>query len=84
MRAAGLEEMAKGYVNQQLWGTPDQILRKLEALRADVGDVGCLTAVRFGGSPYDVSERSLNLFAKEVLPVIRNWGGPSEHRQAAE
>lgn len=84
MRAAGLEEMVKGYVNQQLWGTPDQILRKLEALRADIGDVGCLTAVRFGGSPYEVSERSLRLFAKEVLPVIREWGAPAAPRQAAE
>ncbi len=84
MRAAGLEAMAQGYVNQQLWGTPDQILRKLEALRADIGDIGCLSAFRFGGTPFEVSERSMRLFAKEVLPVIRDWQAPVEHRQAAE
>ena len=31
----------------------------------------CLVAFRFGGIPYDVCERSLKLFAKEVLPVLK-------------
>ena len=31
------------------------------------------TSFRFGGTPYDVSERGLQLFAKEVLPVVRSW-----------
>ena len=37
MRAAGLDDMVQGYVDQQLWGTPDQILRKLESRRAVMG-----------------------------------------------
>jgi len=28
---------------------------------------------RFGGTPYDVSERGLKLFAKEVMPVLKSW-----------
>jgi len=84
MRAAGLEDVSRGYANSQLWGTPDQILRKVEALRDAVGDVGCLSAFRFGGTPYEVSERSMRLFAKEVAPVIRKWQAPVEQRQAAE
>jgi alkanesulfonate monooxygenase SsuD/methylene tetrahydromethanopterin reductase-like flavin-dependent oxidoreductase (luciferase family) len=84
MRALGLEDMVRGYVDQQLWGTPDQILRKLESRRAVMGDIGCLAAFRFGGSPYEVSERSMRLFASEVLPVARAWSAPAEHRVAAE
>jgi alkanesulfonate monooxygenase SsuD/methylene tetrahydromethanopterin reductase-like flavin-dependent oxidoreductase (luciferase family) len=84
MRAAGLDDMVRGYVDQQLWGTPDQILRKLEARRAVMGDVGCLCAFRFGTSPFEVSERSMRLFAAEVLPVARTWEAPKEQRQAAE
>jgi alkanesulfonate monooxygenase SsuD/methylene tetrahydromethanopterin reductase-like flavin-dependent oxidoreductase (luciferase family) len=84
MRTAGLEDVVRGYVDQQLWGTPDQILRKLETLRAGIGDIGCLSAFRFGTSPFEVSERSMRLFAKEVMPVIRAWEAPAEHRQAAE
>jgi hypothetical protein len=30
-------------------------------------------AFRFGGTPYEVSERGLKLFAKEVLPVVKSW-----------
>ena len=30
-------------------------------------------AFRFGGIPYDVAERSLKLFAEEVLPVVKSW-----------
>jgi alkanesulfonate monooxygenase SsuD/methylene tetrahydromethanopterin reductase-like flavin-dependent oxidoreductase (luciferase family) len=84
MRAAGLEDMVQAYVDAQLWGTPDQILRKLESRRATMGDIGCLCAFRFGTSPYEVSERSMRLFASEVLPVARAWQSPTEHRQAAE
>jgi alkanesulfonate monooxygenase SsuD/methylene tetrahydromethanopterin reductase-like flavin-dependent oxidoreductase (luciferase family) len=76
--------MVRGYVDQQLWGTPDQILRKLEARRAAMGDVGCLCAFRFGTSPFEVSERSMRLFAAEVLPVARTWQAPKQQRQAAE
>ncbi len=84
MRAAGLEDMVRGYVDAQLWGTPDQILRKLESRRAVMGDIGCLSAFRFGTSPFEVSERSMRLFAKEVLPVARAWQAPTEKLQAAE
>ncbi len=84
MRAAGLDDMVRAYVDQQLWGTPDQILRKLEAYRAAIGDIGCLSAFRFGASPYEVSERSMRLFASEVLPVARAWQAPAEQLQAAE
>ncbi|MBV9775533.1 MAG: hypothetical protein JO143_00645, partial [Acetobacteraceae bacterium] len=79
-----LEDVVRAYVDQQLWGTPDQILRKLEARRAAVGDVGVLCAFRYGGSPFEVSERSMRLFAAEVLPVARAWQSPPEQRQAAE
>lgn len=84
MRAAGLEEVVRAYVDAQLWGTPDQILRKLEARRATMGDVGFLSCFRFGASPFEVSERSMRLFAAEVLPVAREWQSPPEQRQAAE
>lgn len=56
-----------------IWGTPDRILRELEARRAVLGDFELNTAFRFGGVPYDTAERGLKLFAKEVLPVLKTW-----------
>ena len=65
------------------WGTPDKILRGLEERRKIVGDFELNVAFRFGGMPYDVAERGLKLFAKEVLPVLQAQA-PAVARHAAE
>jgi len=56
-----------------IWGTPDRILRQLEARRGVIGEFELNTAFRFGGVPYELAERSMKLFAKEVLPVLKSW-----------
>jgi hypothetical protein len=65
------------------WGTPDKILRGLEKRRNIIGDFELNVAFRFGGTPYEVAERSLRLFAKEVLPVLKSPSS-SKVREAAE
>jgi hypothetical protein len=65
------------------WGTPDKILRGLEERQKIVGDFELNVAFRFGGIPYEVAERGLKLFAKEVLPVLQAQA-PAVARQAAE
>jgi hypothetical protein len=65
------------------WGTPDKILRGLEARRALVGDFELNVAFRFGGTPLEVSERGLRLFAEEVLPVLKSWGPVGAEKTAA-
>ena len=72
-RKAGLEGAVKGFMQAASWGTPDKILRGLEERRRVIGDFEMNVAFRFGGTPYDVSERGLKLFAKEVLPVVKSW-----------
>ncbi|MYC05944.1 MAG: LLM class flavin-dependent oxidoreductase [Chloroflexi bacterium] len=72
-RAAGLEGAVEGFMKAASWGTPDKILRGLEDRRAIVGDFELNVAFRFGGIPLDIAERSLKLFAKEVLPVLKSW-----------
>ena len=73
-KAGGLEGAVTGFMQAASWGTPDKILRGLEARRKVVGDFELNVAFRFGGTPYEVSERGLKLFAKEVLPVVKSWG----------
>ena len=72
-RAAGLDGAVEGFMKAASWGTPDKILRGLEERRAIVGDFELNVAFRFGGIPLDIAERSLKLFAKEVLPVLKSW-----------
>lgn len=73
MRAMGKENIAKAYVDQQAWGTPDQILRKFEERWKYMGPFGALSCFRFAGMPFEVATRSAELFAKEVMPVLRSW-----------
>ncbi len=72
-RKGGLDGAVAGFMQAASWGTPDRILRGLEARRAVIGDFELNVAFRFGGTPYEVSERGLKLFAKEVLPVLKSW-----------
>ena len=73
-RKGGLDGAVTGFMQAASWGTPDKILRGLEARRELLGDFEMNVAFRFGGTPYEVSERGLKLFAKEVLPVVKSWG----------
>ena len=40
-----------GFMQAASWGTPDKILRGLEARRALLGDFELNVAFRFGGTP---------------------------------
>jgi len=70
-RKGGLEGAVEGFMKAASWGTPDKILRGLEERRELLGDFELNVAFRFGGTPYDVCERGLRLFAKEVLPALK-------------
>jgi alkanesulfonate monooxygenase SsuD/methylene tetrahydromethanopterin reductase-like flavin-dependent oxidoreductase (luciferase family) len=82
-RQAGLEGAVTGFMQAASWGTPDKILRNIEARRKVVGHFEANVSFRFGGIPYDIAERSLKLFAKEVLPVLKSWTAAAP-KQAAE
>ena len=78
-----MEGAVNGFMQAASWGTPDKILRGLEDRRRLLGDYELNVAFRFGGTPYDVAERGLKLFAKEVLPVLKSWGPVGAAKVAA-
>ncbi len=73
MAAAGLDAIADAYLAGQTWGSPQQILEKISARRAALGDYDGMFCVRFAGTPFDVVERTLRTFAKKVLPEVKSW-----------
>ena len=77
LRAASMEDKAQAYIEGQIWGTPDHMLRRYEERKKYLGDTGALFIFRFGGAPMDVVERSMRLIATEVLPVLRSWATPA-------
>jgi hypothetical protein len=81
-RKGGIEGAVAGFMQAAIWGTPDRILRELEARRAVIGEFELNAAFRFGGVPYEIAERGLMLFAKEVLPVLQSWRTDATARAA--
>ena len=72
-KAVGLETAARTYCGVNVWGTPEQILEKLRWRRGLIGDFELNMISSYGGMPVDEAERSLRLFAAEVLPELHRW-----------
>ena len=79
----GMDGIIAAFMQAAVWGTPDHILRMFEERRGIVGEFELATSFRFGGTPYDLAEKGLTLYAKEVLPVLHAWKR-TDVAQAAE
>jgi alkanesulfonate monooxygenase SsuD/methylene tetrahydromethanopterin reductase-like flavin-dependent oxidoreductase (luciferase family) len=75
MKAAGLEKTLETYVEAQAWGTPQQILDRLEKRRGILGDFEINICPSFSELSFEDIERSLRLFTKKVMPELRDWDG---------
>ena len=61
------------FTNNQVHGTPEQILRRLERIREMAGPLHLNVSFSYGGMPFDYAERSMRLFSREVLPELHQW-----------
>ncbi|MGQ4599717.1 LLM class flavin-dependent oxidoreductase [Nocardia sp. R6R-6] len=75
LRQAGTEAAVDRYLSAALVGDPDEVLSQITEISRTLGGFGLSVTPSFGGMPYEESERSLELFAKEVLPAARRLGG---------
>lgn len=73
MQEMGVEAVAEGYLEAQVWGTPQQMLDGFAKRREVIGDFDILLIPRYAGMPFDVAERTLRTFAKEVYPELKSW-----------
>jgi alkanesulfonate monooxygenase SsuD/methylene tetrahydromethanopterin reductase-like flavin-dependent oxidoreductase (luciferase family) len=71
LRHVGLEAVAAQYVEVQAYGTPERIVEKLRERAKLIGDYRFNACFRFAGIPYEAAERSMRLFASEVMPAFR-------------
>jgi alkanesulfonate monooxygenase SsuD/methylene tetrahydromethanopterin reductase-like flavin-dependent oxidoreductase (luciferase family) len=72
IRDAGLEASTDAYVAVQAGiGTPEQVIDKYRKRREIVGPTSVMATFMYGGMPYDTAERSVRLFASEVIPELR-------------
>ena len=60
----------QAWIDNCVWGTPDQCIAKIQALCDGFHPDEFMLTGRYGSMPHDVSLRSLELFAREVLPAV--------------
>lgn len=60
-----------GFFNSHPWGTPDQVIRRASELAEMFGTEEIMFIFKYGSMPMRIAERSMQLFAREVMPVLR-------------
>lgn len=70
LKAIGLEKMCEMYLEVNVWGTPEQIVRRLRERREAIGPFDLTACFRYAGLPLEDAKRSMRTFAREVLPVL--------------
>jgi alkanesulfonate monooxygenase SsuD/methylene tetrahydromethanopterin reductase-like flavin-dependent oxidoreductase (luciferase family) len=76
---------AKTAIGPHLIGTPEQILEKVKDLQAQTGARELIVIFNFAGClAFPEAERSMRLFAKEVLPVVHDLPTPALQLVAAQ
>lgn len=77
--------MGKVYLENHVWGTPEQCISKLCRIADEFHPEEFMLVMRFGNMPKEVSDRSIELFAREVLPAVHEFEtkAPINYHQAA-
>ena len=65
------------YLENNVWGTPEQCLEKLEAINNLMGADEFVAVFSYGSMPFEKAEASMRLFAERVLPKARSFS-PAE------
>ena len=73
LKDLGMEVAGNAFVDINTWGTPQQILDKLDARRKAIGDFDLTIQISYGGMPPADAESSVRLFAEKVLPEVQSW-----------
>ncbi len=70
-----MEDVIRFFMSIQVYGTPEQCLARIQDFTARTGAGAYNGVFSYGGMPYADVEKSLRLFAKDVLPELRKMPG---------
>ncbi len=74
----------RGFFNSHPWGTPDQVIRRASELAETFGTDEIMFIFKYGSMPMAAAEKSMTLFAQEVMPALQALNPrPIEVRAAA-
>ena len=73
LEAADAALYAANSFQAQDWGTPQQILDRIDKRRGVLGEIDTSIATSYGGMPYAHVAKSMRLFSQKVLPELKRW-----------
>ncbi|MGW4339524.1 LLM class flavin-dependent oxidoreductase [Rhodococcus koreensis] len=59
------------YVQNHVWGTPEQCLERLRIINDRMGVDELVAVFQYGSMPIELAEKSMRLFARDVLPAAQ-------------
>lgn len=71
MRDGAADVFRNEQVNCHPWGTPDEVIARSTELAEAFGADEIMFIFKYGSMPIEVAEKSMRLFAKEVMPALR-------------
>jgi len=73
---------AEDFVKLMPFGTPEQVLEKLEFIKDKVNMAAFFPNFIYAGMPYAEGRRNMNLFVDQVMPELKSWDAPPVGLQA--
>jgi alkanesulfonate monooxygenase SsuD/methylene tetrahydromethanopterin reductase-like flavin-dependent oxidoreductase (luciferase family) len=71
MMRANSDPFRRGFFNEHPWGTPDKVIKRATELALQFGVEEITFIFKYGSMPIDEAEKSMQLFAKEVMPALK-------------
>jgi alkanesulfonate monooxygenase SsuD/methylene tetrahydromethanopterin reductase-like flavin-dependent oxidoreductase (luciferase family) len=71
--ANNADKVISDFVGWQAWGTPKQVIEKLDVGRRNIDASSLLGHFLYGGMPATIGEASMRLFAEKVAPAVGRW-----------
>ena len=69
--AADPTPFLRGFVDSHPWGTPAQTIKRATELAESFGTDEIMFVFKYGGMPMAQAEKSMRLFAREVMPALK-------------
>ena len=67
----GIDTAAEAFLNQAAWGTPTEVAEKIQARRDVIGEYSVMLSPTWGGLPYELANKSMQLVSDKVLPQLQ-------------
>ncbi|MGD9603160.1 MAG: LLM class flavin-dependent oxidoreductase [Gammaproteobacteria bacterium] len=71
IQEVGIEAACEAFIQQQVWGTPEQIIAKWTERARITGDLRPSFAVSYAGLPFELVRNSVRLLGEKVAPALR-------------